>query len=371
MTRLLRGIILLCVLLAVLFGIQVFVFFSIETFFSITDDFERLLLYAGTAAIPLGFILASIFGKMHENVITKSFYVLTGILLGIGANIALASLIVWGIFWIFGSSVYFSFPMLAGILFALAIIASIYGVWNASHPVIKHIEVSIPNLPDIWKGKCVVQLSDIHLGYVYQLNFMRRVVALVNDLHPEAVFITGDLFDGMDGDLEHAVDTIGDIRSQQGIFFVNGNHETYFGLEKSFDLLKRTPVRILKDEVVDVQGLKVIGIGYPKQGEKKDIVRIAESLSSAWKGMPNVLLYHAPTHIQGFQDAGINLQLSGHTHKGQLFPFNLITKIVHKGHDYGLYTQGDYTLYTTSGIGTWGPSMRLGNRPEIVAITLR
>ncbi|MFZ1736049.1 MAG: metallophosphoesterase, partial [Candidatus Moraniibacteriota bacterium] len=66
-----------------------------------------------------------------------------------------------------------------------------------------------------------------------------------------------------------------------------------------------------------------------------------------------------------------HLQLSGHTHKGQIFPFNFITKIVHQGHDYGLYTHGDYTLYTTSGIGTWGPSMRLGNRPEIVAITLR
>lgn len=371
MARLLQGVIVVCVVLGVLSGAQFFVYFSIVQFFSVTDDIDKLLLYLSTAAIPIAFILASILGRMRENIFTKSFYIVTGILLGIGANIVLASLATWGVLLFFNNSIVVSPTIIAAICFAMAISLSVYGVWNASHPVVKHIEVTIPNLPDLWRGKRVVQLSDIHLGYVYQLNFMRRVVSQVNTIHPEAVFITGDLFDGMDGDLEHAVDTLGDIRSKYGVFFVNGNHETYFGLEKSFALISRTPVRILRDEVIDIDGLKVIGIGYPDQGERKDIVGVAKSLENSWKGSPNILLYHAPSHIRGFREAGIHLQLSGHTHKGQMFPFGLITKIAHKGHDYGLYTKGDYTLYTTSGIGTWGPSMRLGNRPEIVAITLR
>lgn len=370
MARFLRGAILFIVF-GTLFCMQFFVYFSIGEFFSITNTADRLLLYMSTAAIPLGFICASILGRMRENIFTKYFYVFTGILLGIGANITLASLAVWGTLWIFGNSINFSAATLAGVFFALAIILSLYGVWNAAHPIVKSIEVTIPNLPDIWRGKRIVQLSDIHLGYVYQLNFMRRIVEQVNAICPEAVVITGDLFDGMDGDLEHAVDTLNDICANHGTFFVNGNHETYFGLEKSFALLKRTSVRILKDEVVDIDGLKILGIGYPEQGEHKDVVRVAESLGNEWKGQPNILLYHAPAHVKGFRESGIHLQLSGHTHKGQIFPFNFITKIVHQGHDYGLYTHGDYTLYTTSGIGTWGPSMRLGNRPEIVSITLR
>lgn len=248
---------------------------------------------------------------------------------------------------------------------------SLYGVWNASHPIITHINVTIPHLPENWKGKRIVQLSDIHLGYVYQPDFMGRVAAQVETLQPEMVVITGDLLDGMDGNLEHSLDSLDDIHAPKGVLFITGNHETYYGLDKTFALLKRTRVRILQDEVVDMEGLKVIGLSYPERGEKKDMVGVLNSLGDSWKGSPNILLYHSPTYIEKFKEAGINLQLSGHTHKGQIFPFNLITKLIYHGHDYGLYQSGDYTLYTTNGIGTWGPSMRIGNRPEIVAITLR
>lgn len=362
----------LALALGVLFGAQFFLYFSIVRFFSIMDVANRMAVYVSTAFLPLSFISASILASVKENSFTRNFYVLSGILLGIGANLFLASLAAWITMWALSyTTLSVPMPVVAGVFFFLASAVSLYGVWNTSNPIVKRIDVTIPGLPEYWKGKRIVQLSDVHLGYVYQPDFMRRVAERVDALHPEIVVITGDLFDGMDGNLDRAIDPINDIQAPEGIFFVNGNHETYFGLEKSFALLAQTKVRVLKDEVVDVRGLKIIGIGYPERREKKDVVDVANALGKKWKGSPNILLYHSPTHTDGFKAAGINLQLSGHTHKGQIFPFNFITKLIYHGRDYGLHQNGDYTLYTTNGIGTWGPAMRLGNRPEIVEITLR
>lgn len=365
-------VLLLVTVMSVLFGAQFFLYASLVRFFSIMDMTNRLAVYVSTAFLPLSFIVASVFATLKENTFTKYFYVFSGMLLGIGANLVLAALSVWGIVFLLSFfPIPVSVPILAGVFFVASVGVSFYGIWNTGHPIVKRIEVTLPGLSEEWKGKRIVQLSDIHLGYVYQPEFMRRIARQVDELHPELVVITGDLFDGMDGELETSLDAINEIRAREGILFVNGNHETYFGLEKTFALLSRTKIRVLRDEVVDIRGLKIIGIGYPERGEKKDIVGVARELEGAWKGHPNILLYHSPTHISGFKAAGIHLQLSGHTHRGQIFPFNLITKLVYRGHDHGLYRDGDYTLYTTSGIGTWGPAMRIGNHPEIVEITVR
>ena len=158
---------------------------------------------------------------------------------------------------------------------------------------------------------------------------------------------------------------------ERGIFFITGNHENFLGTDQVFAAFQNTRVRILQDQVVDVDGLKVIGISYPKRGENKDVVGVLHSLEKYFAGKPNVFLFHAPVHIEEFKNSGVNLQLSGHTHRGQIFPFRYITELVYKGHDYGLYRMGDYTLYTTNGAGTWGPAMRTGNTPEIVVVTLQ
>jgi hypothetical protein len=248
---------------------------------------------------------------------------------------------------------------------------SVYGIWNADHPQIKNITVTIPNLPQQWKNKIIVQLSDVHMGHVYRADFLRRIVAKVNAVHPDMVVITGDFFDGMDGDLQQLVRPLNDLGPEKGIFFITGNHETFLGIDKVFAAFQNTRVQILQDQVVDVDGLKVIGIGYPSRGENKDVVGVLHSLKKDFVGRPNLLLFHAPVHIDEFKNSGVNLQLSGHTHQGQIFPFRYITELVYKGYDYGLHRIGDYTLYTTNGAGTWGPAMRTGNIPEVVVITLQ
>ena len=255
-------------------------------------------------------------------------------------------------------------------MFCSAFIYSVYGVWNASDPQVRNIQVAIRHLPDNWKGKYIVQLSDVHLGHVYKAGFLEGVVRKVNDRRPDMVVITGDLFDGMDGKLSEMVGPLNGLRAPYGTYFITGNHETYLGVDKAFAALGKTSTVVLNDEVRDIDGLQLIGIGYPQRGQTKDIFKTIKSLPGFVPGKPTVLLYHPPVSIEQARAAGVNLQLSGHTHKGQIFPVVFITDYIYKGYSYGLHSLGDYSIYTSTGVGTWGPPMRTGNTPEIVAIKL-
>lgn len=366
-----QAIFFLFLFLTILLGSHAIVYVSFIHFFSITDITHRYILAIILIFLAASFFLSSAIAHFFENSFTRVYYFLSGFWLGFLVNIILAFTVLWLIFW----ASQYTYPdldksILGAIFLGVAFLLSAYGVWNAIHPVIKNISVHIPNLPEEWKGKTIVQLSDVHLGHVYQADFLKGIVEKVNALHPKIVVITGDLFDGMDGHLESLVQPLNDIEAEDGVFFVTGNHETYLGVEKAFAILGGTKVTIMKDEVRGVDGLQLIGISFPSRGEKKDIISTLGSLRDRYLGQPNVLLYHAPEKIEEIAKSGVDLMLSGHTHQGQQFPFKYITHMVHKGYDYGLYRAKDFTLYVSSGVGTWGPTMRIGTQSEIVAITV-
>lgn len=364
--------IIITILFAILLGVHWALYASIVSFFAIADKVCKRTLAGVLAFLSVSFILAWVLVSRQENLFTRGFYLMSGYWLGLLVNLLMALAVVWLIVGLSRlTGLRLETAMIALICFGLASAYTAYGVWNAEHPRIKNITVTIPNLPAQWKNKKIVQLSDVHLGHVRSDGFLRHIVAEVNAVHPALVVITGDLFDGSDGELRRFVQPLNGIQAEKGMFFITGNHETYLGVEKAFAALENTPVRILQDEIVDVDGLKVIGISYPKRGENKDVVGVLHSLEKDFGGRPNLFLYHAPVHINEFKDSGVNLQLSGHTHMGQIFPFRYITHLVYKGYDYGLHRMGDYTLYTTDGIGTWGPALRTGNTPEIVVVTLQ
>jgi hypothetical protein len=322
--------------------------------------------------LALSFVIAILLIHWKENYFTRVLYYWSGLWLGFLANIVLS----FGLAWIiYLGAKFFGFEIrteiLGGVFIFLAIIISAWGVWNAKNPVIRRVDVKIANLPQNWQGKKIVQLSDVHLGLTNKADFMEKVAKKVNFENPELVVITGDLFDGMDERLEEFIKPIDDIKTAKGIYFVTGNHETYVGLDKVFGALKKTKVQVLRDEVVDVSGLKLIGIDFPERGQEKNIVEILEKMKDEYAEKPNVLLYHSPDKIDQIKNMGINLELCGHTHRGQIFPFGFLTKIIFHGFDYGLFTEGNYNLYTSPGTGTWGPFMRTEGRSEIVVITLR
>ena len=347
-------------------------YFSTVHFFGITNNFYKKILASAFAFLSVIFILSSILISWQENYFTRVSYMLSGYWLGFLVNLLLAITAVWLVIVVYRLFGFQPKTAMLGILcFGLAFMYSAYGIWNADHPQIKNITVTIPNLPQQWKNRIIVQLSDVHMGHVHRAEFLQRIVAKVNAVHPDMVVITGDFFDGMDGDLQQLVQPLNDLAPEKGIFFITGNHENFLGKDQAFAAFQNTRVQILKDQVVDVDGLKVIGISYPRRGENKDVVGVLHSLEKDFAGRPNLFLFHAPTHIEEFKNSGVNLQLSGHTHRGQIFPFRYITELVYKGYDYGLHRMGDYTLYTTNGAGTWGPAMRTSNTPEIVVVTLQ
>lgn len=358
-------------ILLVFFGAHYGIYSFLTHFFAIFSSHRAVTAWV-LALLSISFFGSMFLAHLADNAFSRGLYFTSGVWMGTFLNIVLAMLAT-GIILLIARP--FSFQVngsiVAGTFLAVALAASIYGVWNAMHPRIQNISVTIPGLPETWKGKKIVQISDVHLGHVYRESFLEKVVEKINAQDPKLVVITGDLFDGMDGGLINLVKPLDDLNAEDGVLFIDGNHETYLGTQRTLDILQQTKVRILRDETIDVDGLSFIGIMYPERGERKSVVDILRKLQAGFLGKPNVLLYHAPSMIEDVAKEGVNLQLSGHTHRGQQFPFQFVTHKVHKGYDYGLYRIGDYTLYTSSGVGTWGPTMRIGTQSEIVVITLQ
>ncbi len=360
------------VALVILFGAHFVLYQGIIYFFPEVVAQGRNSLIEVLIFLSVSFITASLIIHWHENPLTRLYYYLSGFWLGMLTNLILLLSAAW-LLSLVTHIVGWELPraVMGTLVSVVAFLVSVWGSYNAFHPRIREITVRIPGLPEAWRGKKVVQLTDVHLGAIYRAPWLTRVIAQTNSVHPEMVLITGDLFDGMDGHLDTLVEPLDEIEAPLGAYFITGNHETYLGLQEVFSALGKTKVHILDDAVVDVRGLKVIGLSYPERGTPTSVVlNTLEKLKPQYLGQPNILLFHSPTHIRDFAAAGINLQLAGHTHKGQMYPFGLITRLLYQGFDYGLYPMGAYTLYTSNGVGTWGPAMRIGNIPEIVSITL-
>jgi len=273
-----------------------------------------------------------------------------------------------------------------------ALLVTTWGAWRALHPEVRRLDVRIPGLPACWHGKTVVHLSDLHLGWIHGDRFMRRVAAASNALQPETILITGDLFDALGGDFLSLAPAIDTLRARRGVFFVSGNHETYHEGPAVREALARTGLRVLDGEVVVLDGVRLVGVGFPGlEGEAGR--RTLEELRARLAGdAPSILLFHTPTSIvqtgngraeQHFttywfpdtscsvnKDLGIDLQLSGHTHAGQVFPFGHLARRIYRGRDRGLHRDGPFQLYTSSGTGTFGPPLRTAGRSEIAAIRL-
>ena len=356
---------------AILFFSHYFVYFSLAYFFSIASAARRDALAAMLLLLPAIFIASSILAHWGDSLLLRAVYFCSGLWLGVGLTLIVTFAIVWGawgitkLFTHSPNRVVFGWAALA-----VAGMYSAYGVWNAYHPRVQHLTVRIKNLPPAWRGRKVVQLTDVHLGQILRSAFAARLVAMSNAENPDLVVITGDLFDGGDGRLTEFVAPLNALRAPLGTYFVTGNHETYLGVERAYTALATTQVRILANQRVEIDGLQLIGISYPERGHPLDLRRSVAELPGFNPALPAILLYHSPTHIAEAREAGISLQLSGHAHHGQIFPIQFISRLVYGKYYHGLHVAGDYTLYASSGAGTWGPTMRTGNHPEIVVIRL-
>ena len=257
--------------------------------------------------------------------------------------------------------------IIAGIFFGAAVLAGLYGIVNAACTRVKRISVKLPNLPDSWRGRVAALVSDTHLGHVRSYAFLRRVISMLVRLQPDVVFIGGDLFDGTKADLDRLAQPWSELDVPLGTYFVAGNHDGFTGHARHVEAVRNSGVRVLNNEKVDVDGLQLVGVHYHDSVHPHRLRSILQS-AELDRECASILLTHAPSGLPIAEEEGISLQLSGHTHGGQIFPFTWIVSRVWGQFTYGLERLGNLLVYTSSGTGTWGPPMRVGTRPEIVLI---
>ena len=259
---------------------------------------------------------------------------------------------------------------------AVTVGVSAYGSWRAFEPaVVSELGVGIRNLPRGLDGLKIVQISDIHLGDILQVDFFRDLIERCNALKPDLVALTGDLVDGSVPQLGSTAAELMRLKTRFGTFFCTGNHEYYSGDVAWVEALTRMGVVVLRNRHVSVgEGAVSLDlIGVDDWGQRRLRTGGGYNLAKALEGRnperASVLLAHQPTSFPDAVNHALGLQLSGHTHNGQLFPFTLLAKAVHP-YCVGHYQRADTHLYVNRGAGFWGPAMRVGSPPEITALTL-
>jgi len=266
--------------------------------------------------------------------------------------------------------------VLAGGVGTFGLALSSWGVWSAIRPVeVKRVAVRLKKLPESLSGLRLVQLTDMHVGLTIGGDFVEDVVRKVNALEPDIVAITGDLIDGSVDDLGHAVAPLGEIRAKLGTYFVTGNHEYYSGADSWLAFLRGIGIRVLRNEHVELTkngaAIHVAGVDdwtahQFGNGHGADMGR---ALGGRDVSKPVVLLAHQPVHFDEARAHGVDLQISGHTHGGQIFPFGFLTRLAQPFLS-GLHERGDSQIYVSSGTGYWGPPMRIAAPAEITLIEL-
>lgn len=260
---------------------------------------------------------------------------------------------------------------------AFALLITFVGFLNARRLAeIRTVEVPIAGLPEPLRGFSIVQITDIHVGATIKNGYVSRIVDAVNELEADMIAVTGDLVDGSVGRLAAHTEPLGRLTARYGTFFVTGNHEYYSGVHGWIAEMRRLGLSVLLNEHVVLEhfGESVVVAGVTDLGAHHfDPVHRSDP-AAALAGAPEdaavkVLLAHQPRSAFAAADAGFHLQLSGHTHGGQFFPWNLVVKMF-EPFTAGLHRLDDLWLYVSRGTGYWGPPQRFGAPSEITHLTL-
>lgn len=320
------------------------------------------------ALLSVSFVVASLLAFRYTNAAVRVLYRAAAIWLGLFSFLFLAAVTTWIAFAaarIAGSSV--SFHSIAEALFSLAGAAGICGLFNARWTRITRITVRLANLPETWRGRKAALVSDLHLGHVRNGNFLRRVVGKILREEPDAIFIAGDLYDGTAIDATRAAQPLSKLTAPHGVYFVAGNHEQFGDDSKYLRAVEAAGVRVLTNEMVEADGLQILGVPYRNSTQDGHLAAVLEGLNVD-RDRASILLTHAPDRPEVAEAAGVSLQLSGHTHVGQFIPWSWMARRIYRQFVYGLSRIGKMQVFTSSGAGTWGPPLRLGSNPEIVML---
>ena len=260
------------------------------------------------------------------------------------------------------------------VFFATAILIS-YGAWNARHPVTINYEITIPKTAGSLESLQVVMVADLHLGKTIGNNRLTKLVNRINQLEPDIILLAGDIIDNKVDVLpsQHMIENFNRLHPKLGTYAILGNHE-YFDQKPDLAIqyLEQSNIHVLRDQwTLIADSIYLVGRDDASRQRYTGLSRqdLASIMTAVNRSAPILLLDHQPSSLQDAVDQGVDLQLSGHTHLGQLFPNNFITRKVYEL-DWGYLRRENLQAIVSCGVGTWGPPVRIGNHPEIINLTI-
>ncbi len=340
----------------VLFSMHWVVYTPISRVYNVTLPHSFLVL----SFFSLLYFLASMVVRSTDHIVGTLFYYVASVWLGV-LFLMFSVLLVYGLVHI---TTGFDSRVVLTVLITVTLGLSVYALVQGRQLITKEYTVPLEHLSTPLH---VVHLSDIHVGTVHGEKYLQEVVQKTNALNPDLILITGDLFDGS-APIHTEMLTVLDSFNAPA-YFSNGNHEQYEGLDKVRNTLGTLKMQLLENELIEYKGVQVVGVNDRQSLPRGTSLNDVLDTFTLDGNKPTILMYHSPADWEVARAAGVTFMLSGHTHNGQIYPFNLLVRAAFRNLN-GLYEEQGYYLHISPGTGTWGPPMRLGSRNQITLLNL-
>ena len=262
----------------------------------------------------------------------------------------------------------FNYGFILSLIFTVVLLG--YGYYNYRHPKTNIINIALDKpLADDAKPVKIVAVSDLHLGNGTGKTALKRYVKMINEQNPDLILIAGDLIDNSVVPLytEKMMEELSELKAPLGVYMVPGNHEYISGIKASARFIQDTPIQLLRDSVVTLpNGMQLIG-----RDDRSNTARrsLQELMAGIDKSNPIILLDHQPYKLTESEAAGVDLQFSGHTHRGQVWPMNWVTDHIYE-QSHGYRQWGNSHIYVSSGLSLWGPPFRIGTESDMAVFHL-
>lgn len=331
---------------------------------------ELFLMLIGVI-LPIIFIGSMIYGYKHYSAINSWLNTFSSIWLGIVFYIFLASLLAF-IFIMLNNylNLHLQIKLISNILVLVVLLLMAYGIINASSPKIINWEIKSEKLSKDWADKKIILISDIHLGFMRNDVFLRKIIKKIEKEKPDVVFIAGDLINGESFPYKKWLEEFSVLKPQFGILYVEGNHEKFSQEYDKFKSEIPDYIENLTDKKIIINNTQIIGLDYSENQTKEQIKTSLNTLSYE-KEEPSIILMHDPKDTKYLAESGVSLALSGHTHGGQFFPFTIVVNDIYQKYVHGISYTSDTASVTSSGVGTSIIPIRIGTTPEIIVLNIK
>lgn len=364
-----RIILILIIGVSTLVGISYFTTKIYSTGFRFNGTVTKLT-FLTFLMIPLLFVASMVMSRSTASAVGPAMYTVIQIISGMGLYLFFGA-IVLGIILTIGALTNTTIPIAISLaIFGLSLAIGITGLIQARIIGVTNYTVTLPNAPELWNGKTAVLVTDTHFGFVNYAKFSDKVINNIIAINPDFVLHAGDFYDGPNIDTTLITSSWKRLTETIPVFYAPGNHEGYGTYSTFIQSARDANVVVLEDSMVMYDGVQISGITYRDGKENPEAAKAINSIGFD-PTQASILINHPPTSLDAIDKNGVGLMVSGHTHNGQFWPGNYLTRAIYGVYTYGLHEYKSAQVLTSRGVGTFGPPFRTFNQAELVLITFK